>query len=215
MSQQGVSADMIPNSAVRTFSQKTEGAKRKTARVSWLPRKFRSLKILGYCKLTVYILLHRRDWIRNSIKIQLGPDKQREKLGLVWRNIKKISQIINDYLYLPFFFLIVCLSSSSPIPFMDLLKMFGTSSKVSLFCTTCYGYCGHFVLYNDLKLFKGYTPLNNFRSLILGRTLDRHSLLKYVFLLFINIFWSSLVVLSEEMWGMGNYLGSVSSEIVW
>jgi hypothetical protein len=30
-----------------------------------------------------------------------------QKLGLVWRNRKKISQIINDYLYLPFFLLIV------------------------------------------------------------------------------------------------------------
>ncbi len=30
-----------------------------------------------------------------------------EKLGLVWRNRKKISQIITDYLYLPFFLLII------------------------------------------------------------------------------------------------------------
>jgi hypothetical protein len=30
-----------------------------------------------------------------------------EKLGLVWRNRKKISQIINDCLYLPFFLLII------------------------------------------------------------------------------------------------------------
>jgi hypothetical protein len=30
-----------------------------------------------------------------------------EKLGLVWRNRKKISQIIYDYLYLPFFLLII------------------------------------------------------------------------------------------------------------
>jgi hypothetical protein len=30
-----------------------------------------------------------------------------QKLGLVWRNRKKISQIINDYLYLPFFLLII------------------------------------------------------------------------------------------------------------
>ncbi len=29
------------------------------------------------------------------------------KLGFVWRNRKKISQIINDYLYLPFFILII------------------------------------------------------------------------------------------------------------
>ncbi len=34
-----------------------------------------------------------------------------EKLGLVWRNRKKISQIIKDYLYLPFFLLfILCLA---------------------------------------------------------------------------------------------------------
>ncbi len=31
----------------------------------------------------------------------------RQKLGLVWINIKKISQIIKDYFYLPFFFLII------------------------------------------------------------------------------------------------------------
>jgi hypothetical protein len=32
---------------------------------------------------------------------------RRQKLGLVWRNRKKTSQIINDYLYLPFFLLII------------------------------------------------------------------------------------------------------------
>ncbi len=32
---------------------------------------------------------------------------RRPKLGLVWRNRKKISQIIKDYLYLPFFLLII------------------------------------------------------------------------------------------------------------
>jgi hypothetical protein len=32
-----------------------------------------------------------------------------QKLGLVWRNRKKISQIIKDYFYLPFFlFIILC-----------------------------------------------------------------------------------------------------------
>jgi hypothetical protein len=30
-----------------------------------------------------------------------------ERLGLVWRNRKKISQIINDYFCLPFFLLII------------------------------------------------------------------------------------------------------------
>jgi hypothetical protein len=34
-----------------------------------------------------------------------------EKLGLVWRNRKKISQIINDYLYLPFFLLVIFCSA--------------------------------------------------------------------------------------------------------
>jgi hypothetical protein len=31
----------------------------------------------------------------------------RQKLGLVWRDRKKISQIIKDYFYLPFFLLII------------------------------------------------------------------------------------------------------------
>ncbi len=33
--------------------------------------------------------------------------KRRQKLGLVWRNRKKISQIIKDYFYLSFFLLII------------------------------------------------------------------------------------------------------------
>jgi hypothetical protein len=40
-------------------------------------------------------------------KVQLGPANRRHKLGLVWRNRKKISQIINDYLCLPLFLLII------------------------------------------------------------------------------------------------------------
>jgi hypothetical protein len=35
----------------------------------------------------------------------------RKKLGLVWRNRKKSSQIINAYLYLPFFLLIILCSN--------------------------------------------------------------------------------------------------------
>jgi hypothetical protein len=37
----------------------------------------------------------------------MGPGKQTAKNGLVWRNRKKISQIIKDYFYLPFFLLII------------------------------------------------------------------------------------------------------------
>jgi hypothetical protein len=36
-------------------------------------------------------------------KVQLGQANRRQTLGLVWRNRKKISQIFNDYLCLPFF----------------------------------------------------------------------------------------------------------------
>ncbi len=37
----------------------------------------------------------------------------RQKLGLVWRNRKKISQIIKDYFYLLFFLLIILWCTSS------------------------------------------------------------------------------------------------------
>jgi hypothetical protein len=37
----------------------------------------------------------------------LGPGRQTDGKNLVWRNRKKISQIINVYLYLPFFILIM------------------------------------------------------------------------------------------------------------
>jgi hypothetical protein len=36
-------------------------------------------------------------------KSSLDQANIRQKLGLVWRNRKKISQIIKDYFYLPFF----------------------------------------------------------------------------------------------------------------
>ncbi len=39
--------------------------------------------------------------------VQLGQGNRWQKLGLVWRNRKKISQIIKDYFYLPFFLLII------------------------------------------------------------------------------------------------------------
>ncbi len=37
----------------------------------------------------------------------------REKLGLVWRNRKKISQIINGYLFLPFFLFFILWAGSN------------------------------------------------------------------------------------------------------
>jgi hypothetical protein len=49
MSQQAVSADIIPNSAVGIFFLKTRNKDISSLDilVSWLPHKFRSLKILG------------------------------------------------------------------------------------------------------------------------------------------------------------------------
>jgi hypothetical protein len=63
MSQQAVFSDIILNSDVGIFSPKTEGTKTKAAWVliSWLPCKFRGLKILGPYKLSIYILLHSRE----------------------------------------------------------------------------------------------------------------------------------------------------------
>jgi hypothetical protein len=46
-------------------------------------------------------------------KVQLGQANRRQKLGLVWRNRTKISQIIKDYFYLPFFLLIILWFSPS------------------------------------------------------------------------------------------------------
>jgi hypothetical protein len=64
MSQQAVSAEIIPNSAVEIFSPKTEGTKTNTARVllSWLARKFRSIHFeieRKLSKLSMAIFTHR------------------------------------------------------------------------------------------------------------------------------------------------------------
>jgi hypothetical protein len=40
-------------------------------------------------------------------KSSWDPAKREEKLGFVWGNRKKISQIINNYLYLLFFLLLI------------------------------------------------------------------------------------------------------------
>ncbi len=48
-----------------------------------------------------------RKWNRNGINVLLGPDKQTAKPWFGLENRKKISQIIKDYFYLPFFLLII------------------------------------------------------------------------------------------------------------
>jgi hypothetical protein len=50
----------------------------------------------------------------------------RQKLGLVWRNRKKISQIIKDYFYLPFFLFIILwlgLIRNLPLTLQQQLRM--------------------------------------------------------------------------------------------
>jgi hypothetical protein len=93
------------------LTQKRKEQRQSTYRVpiSSLPRKFRSLKILGPYKLTVYILLHCTAETESEVAEKSSWDQANrgEKLGLDWTNRKKISQIINDCLYLPFFLLII------------------------------------------------------------------------------------------------------------
>jgi hypothetical protein len=64
--------------------------------------------------LTVYILQSLSPF-KETQEIETGMAEKsswdqanmQQKLGLVWRNRKKISQIIKDYFYLPFFLLII------------------------------------------------------------------------------------------------------------
>jgi hypothetical protein len=114
-SQQEASADIIQSSAVGNFSPKTEGTKSKAARclffsdVFSLPVHLNSLR----SSLTVYILPCLP--VKETAEIETGMAENsswdqaniRQKLGLVWRNRKKISQIMKDYFYLPFFLLII------------------------------------------------------------------------------------------------------------
>ncbi len=52
---------------------------------------------------------------------------RRQKLGLVWRIRKKISQIIKDYFYLPFFLLIILWASRTPLSAATQTSCLGTS----------------------------------------------------------------------------------------
>jgi hypothetical protein len=53
--------------------------------------------------------------VKETAEIETGMEEKsswdqaniQQKLGLVWRNRKKISQIIKDYFYFPFFLLII------------------------------------------------------------------------------------------------------------
>jgi hypothetical protein len=51
--------------------------------------------------------LYGTEWRERGYGLSWDQANRGKKLGLVWRNRKKISQIINDYLYLLFFLLII------------------------------------------------------------------------------------------------------------
>jgi hypothetical protein len=79
-------------------------------------RIFTAAQLITYCTVhvgvrtcTLYrVYIYRREYRmrrnRNGRNVQVGLGKN---WGLVWRNRKKISQIIEDYFHLPFFLLII------------------------------------------------------------------------------------------------------------
>ncbi len=109
-----------------TLLPKTKGTKTKAARCLFFLMSFPFLYILNSLQssLTVYILpiLYAA---KETAEIETGMAEKfswdqaniRQKLGLVCRNRKKISQIIIDYFYLPFFLLIyLCVTCSDFFP---------------------------------------------------------------------------------------------------
>jgi hypothetical protein len=76
-----------------------------------LPVHFEFFAIFSYC-LVVYILPSLSGMpaeIETGMAEKSSWDQANiwKKISLVWRNRKKISQIIKDYFYLPFFLLII------------------------------------------------------------------------------------------------------------
>jgi hypothetical protein len=81
------------------------------------------LRTCTLCTYSIYGREYRMRRNRNGRNVQLGAGKQTEKTrGLVWRNRKKISQIIKDYFRLPFFLLIIlCCTPSHSAPIQQRL----------------------------------------------------------------------------------------------
>ncbi len=107
---------IIQNSAVGNFSPKTEGTKTKAARCLFFMMSFPSCKFLIPCNLLLLLTFCQICLlVKETAEIETGKAEKssreqaniRQKLGLVWRNRKKISQIITDYFFLPFFLLII------------------------------------------------------------------------------------------------------------
>jgi hypothetical protein len=113
LSQQEVS---VQNSAVGNFSQKTERTKTKAARCLSFLMSFPFLYILIICNLLLLLTFCQVCLlVKETAEIETGMAEKsswdqanvRQNLGLVWRNRMKISQIVIDYFYLPFFLLFI------------------------------------------------------------------------------------------------------------
>jgi hypothetical protein len=71
---------------------------------------FEFFAILSYCShFAKFVCLLETAEIETGIAEKSSWDQTntRQKLGLVWKNRKKISQIFKDYFFLPFFLLII------------------------------------------------------------------------------------------------------------
>jgi hypothetical protein len=115
-SQQEVSADIIPNLAVRDFYPKTERTKTKAARCIFFLMSFPFLYIFNSLHLLLLFTVCQVCLpVKGTAEIETGITEKfswdqaniRQKLGLVLIHRKKISQIIKDYFYLPFSLLII------------------------------------------------------------------------------------------------------------
>jgi hypothetical protein len=75
--------------------------------VFYLPVHFEFFAILHFFQ--VCLLVKKTAEIESGMVEKSSWDQAniQQKLGLVWRNRKKINQIIVDYFYLPFFLLII------------------------------------------------------------------------------------------------------------
>ena len=96
MSQQAVSADIIPNSAVGIFPPSDTA--QTESEIAEMP-----------------------SWDQAN---------RGKKLGLIWRNKRKISQTINDYLFLPFFLLIILWGDLRHAHLLHFLEVQAGSLKV-------------------------------------------------------------------------------------
>jgi hypothetical protein len=93
-----------------------------------LPEHFKFFSIFSYClHFAKFVCLLETADIETGMaeKSSWGQANIRQKLGLVWRNRKKISQIFKDYFYLPFFLLIILCLLVSLQPFQELERTLG------------------------------------------------------------------------------------------